>query len=193
MSLPQPPKPAKPVIGFFLKDKGLIGLVVSAIMEKMGPIDMVSSWLPFNFTTYYEPEMGAPLFRRMLTFKRLIKQSSLAEVKRMTNSLEQIYSKNGKRMINIDPGYMLSERFVLATGKNFTHRIYIGSGFYADLTLIYQKGAFQKLPWTYPDYTEKKMISFLEKVRNKYKVDIKRTAATFSDVIPDRIIDKDAL
>lgn len=193
MSLPQPPKPAKPVIGFFLKDKTLIGPVVSDIVEKMGPIDMASSWLPFNFTRYYEPEMGAPLFRRMFTFKRLIKQSALAKIKQLTNTLEQAYSKNGRRMVNIDPGYMLSERFVLATGKNFTHRIYIGSGIYADLTLIYQKGAFQKLPWTYPDYAEKNMIDFLEKVRNKYKTDIKQGAIAFSDLTPDRMIDKDGL
>ena len=66
---------------------------------------------------------------------------------------------------------MLRERFVLASGKNFSHRIYIGGGIYADLTLIYQKGSFQKLPWTYPDYSDDGMLKFLEQVRNKYILD----------------------
>ena len=73
----------------------------------------------------------------------------------------------------VNPGYLLSERFVLATGKNFTHRIYIGQGIYADLTLIYQRGAFEKLPWTYPDYADEPVLAFLEKVRIKYALDIK--------------------
>jgi hypothetical protein len=117
--------------------------------------------------------MNAPLFRRMLTFKELIKQSSLADIKNLTNEIESDYSREGKRLVNIDPGYMLKERFVLATGKNFAHRIYIGKKIYADLTLIYTKGDFKKLPWTYPDYTDKNMLSFLIQVRNKYVADLK--------------------
>jgi hypothetical protein len=76
--------------------------------------------------------------------------------------------------VNIDPGYLLPERLVLATGKNFTHRIYIGQGIYADLTLIFQKGAFRTLPWTYPDYADRCLIDFLTLVRNKYMLDLKQ-------------------
>jgi hypothetical protein len=96
----------------------------------------------------------------------------LVAIKTATNQIEQHYSQTGKRRINIDPGYMLAERFVLASGKNFNHRIYIGDGIYADLTLIYQKGGFQQLPWTYPDYADKPMISFLKRVRSKYLLDL---------------------
>jgi hypothetical protein len=77
-------------------------------------------------------------------------------------------------MVNIDPGYMVLPRFVLASGKNFAHRIYIGKGVYADLTLIFVKGKFQTLPWTYPDYAEENMLAFLTQVRNKYVFDYKR-------------------
>lgn len=172
MSIPQSPKPAKLVVGLFMKEKSLIVPVVTELVEKIGSIDTVSPWLPFNYTSYYEPEMGSPLFRRVLAFNSLVKQSSLPEIKIITNKIEKKYSKNGKRLVNIDPGYMLHERFVLATGKNYTHRIYIGKGIFADLTLIYQKGSFRKLSWTYPDYTEKNMLTFLEMVRNKYAVDL---------------------
>lgn len=174
MSQPQTPKPAKLVIGLFMKEKSISAPVAEELAEKFGPVDMISSWFSFDYTTYYKPEMGAPLFRRMLVFKRLIKQSSLPEIKIITNDLERKYLKNDKRMVNIDPGYMLQERFVLATGKNYTHRIYIGMGIYADLTLIYTKGAFQKLPWTYPDYADKKMLAYLELVRSKYVADLRK-------------------
>jgi hypothetical protein len=174
MSQSQTPKPAKLVISFFLKEKDLVVPVVKALVDKFGPVDIVSPWFPFNFTTYYEAEMGAPLFRRMLAFETMIKQSALSDIKLTTNDLELEYSKNSKRMINLDPGYMLRERFVLATGKNYSHRIYIGKRIYADLTLIYIKGRFRKLPWTYPDYAEQNMLTYLERVRNKYVIDLKQ-------------------
>jgi hypothetical protein len=117
--------------------------------------------------------MGEPLFRRVMAFGGLINQGALASIKRTTNAIEDTYAIEGKRRVNIDPGYMLAERFVLATGKNFTHRIYIGGGIYADLTLMYQKGAFRALPWTYPDYAGEKMQDFLTLVRDRYLRDMK--------------------
>ena len=172
MSLPQPPKPAKLVIGFFLKEKRLGIRVVKMLTDKYGAVDMASPWLPFNFTTYYNDEMGTPLFRRLVAFKHLIHQDSLADIKLFTNNLENEHSIDGKRVVNIDPGYLLHERFVLATGKNFSHRIHIGKGIYADLTLIYTKGGFEPLRWTYPDYASENIMTFLKQVRKKYMVDL---------------------
>ena len=174
MSLPQPPTPAKLIVGFFVKERNLAADIAQDLKERLGPVEMVSPWLNFDFTTYYEKEMGAPLSRRLVVFKTLVEQTELAAIKRMTNALEQTYKRQGQRRINIDPGYLLPERFVLATGKNFTHRIYIGQGIYADLTLIYQKGAFRTLPWTYPDYADKQLIDFLTLVRKKYMLDLKQ-------------------
>jgi len=175
MSLPQAPKPAKLVIGLIMKDRTLFEPLAAELSSVFGPLDIVSSWMPFDYTSYYEPEMGAPLFRRMLTYKNLIAQSELPAIKLTTNRLEESHSHGGRRRVNIDPGYLLYERFVLASGKNFTHRIYVGSGIYADLTLIYQRGAFEKLPWTYPDYADHPMLAYLTQVRNKYAVDLKGT------------------
>lgn len=175
MSQPQRPEPAKLVIGVFLKDKSLIARVAKDLSEAFGPMDMISHWFSFDFTTYYEREMGAPLFRRMFVFESLIEQHALPEIKIFTNQLELTYSKNNKRTVNVDPGYMLRERFVLASGKNFSHRIYIGKRIYADLTLIYTKGRFRTLPWTYPDYRDEDMLAYLEKIRGKYVADIKNT------------------
>jgi hypothetical protein len=174
MSVPQEPKNAKLVVGFFMKDKKLLKPFAEKLYQALGPMDMVSAWIPFDFTSYYETEMGAPLFRRLLTFEKLVLQDQLAHVKLYTNKLEMQYMESGKRQINADPGILSHERFVLATGKNFTHRIYLKNGIFADLTLIFTQGRFQELPWTYPDYKDKNILSFLEKVRSKYLIDLKR-------------------
>ena len=91
----------------------------------------------------------------------------------MTNALETEFSVDQKRRVNIDPGYLVLERFVLATGKNFAHRIYLGRSIYADLTLVYRRGGFQTLPWTYPDYAAETMLKFLDQVRQKYVLEMK--------------------
>jgi hypothetical protein len=173
MSMPQRPEPAKRVVGVFLKDRGLFPEIAGELAAAFGALDLVSPWMAFDYTSYYEREMGAPLWRRMLVFQPLIEQDQLVEMKRATNAMEQTRTVAGRRQVNIDPGYLLLERFVLATGKNFSHRIYLGRGIYADLTLIYRQGAFRALPWTYPDYGGQALGRFLQAVRRKYAADIK--------------------
>ena len=172
MSQPQAPEPAKLVIGLLMQRQRLIEPVAGDLGIKFGPIDAVSPWFLFDYTDYYEPEMGKSLFRRLLVFKELIHQDDLADIKVFTNSIEKKYTRSGKRSVNIDPGYLLRERFVLATGKNYTHRIYIGQKIFADLTLIYRGGAFQRLEWTYPDYGDDTLRRYLERVRKKYVIDL---------------------
>ena len=174
MSLPQEPKPAKLVVGLLMKDRALFEPLAAKITSIYGSPDMISTWMPFGYTTYYESELGSPLYRRLLTFETLINQLDLADIKLATNRIEQSYLRHRKRRVNIDPGYLLYERFVLASGKNFSHRIYIGRCIYADLTLIYRNGTYESLPWTYPDYADQPIRRFLEQVRNKYAVDLKR-------------------
>ena len=88
MSVPLEPKPAKLVIGLFMKDRMLFKPLAVELTAAFGSIDMVSSWITFDHTTYYVPEMGTPLFRRLLTFKTLINQAELASIKMTTNRLE---------------------------------------------------------------------------------------------------------
>jgi len=174
VSVPASPRPAKLLVGFFLTDQQIAGTLMERLEAHFGPVDLVSRWLPFDYTDYYTREMGTPLYRRMVAFKRLVDQEALPDIKLLTNALETEFTrKGGARVVNIDPGYLLLERLVLATGKNFSHRIYLRRGIYADLTLMYRKGQFQSLPWTYPDYKDEHLQDFLLKVRNKYALDLK--------------------
>jgi hypothetical protein len=173
MSIPGLPDPARLVIGIFTGRRDLLVPVAVDLMDRFGTVNLVSRWFDFDYTRYYDAEFGSSLSRRMFSFQKMIRQDELAGIKRITNDIELKYSHQGKREVNIDPGYLLRERLVLATGKNFAHRIYIGDGIYADLTLLYYDKAFQKLPWTYPDYADSTMQSFLIQVRNRYVFDLK--------------------
>jgi len=172
MSQPQPPRPAKLVIGVLTGDPALFPGVAAELEAAFGSIDIVSPWLPFGYTRYYEREMGATLQRRVLAFTPLIEQDRLPAVKSATNALERGRMAKGRRRVNIDPGYLLLERFVLASGKNHAHRIYLGHGIYADLTLVFQRGDFRPLPWTYPDYADNPLRRFLCAVRQKYDLEL---------------------
>jgi len=173
MSVPAPPRPAKLMVGFFLVRQALAEAVIARLEDLYGPVDLVSPWLAFDYTDYYAQEMGQPLYRRLVAFKDLVDQERLPDIKHQTNDLETAFTCDGRRSVNIDPGYLLLERLVLATGKNFSHRIYLRRGIYADLTLIYRKGRFESLPWTYPDYADRRLQDFLFKVRRKYALDLK--------------------
>ncbi len=173
MSQPEAAQPAKLVIGIFSAQTALIAEAAHDLAGCFGAIDVVSSWFDFDFTDYYDLEMGRPLRRRLLVFRQPVAQTSLADIKCRTNALERHFCREGRRRVNIDPGYLLKERFVLATGKNYTHRIYLGRGIYADLTLIYQEGGYRPLPWTYPDYADAAMRDFLLLVRRRFDAELK--------------------
>ncbi len=135
-----------------------------------GPMESMGVPLPFTATTYYQAEFGAPLERRLLGVAQVVPQDRLREIKLWAHELEQRHVRDGKRLFNLDPGLLTQERFVLATGKNFTHRIYLGQGVFADLTLIFQGGQWRSLPWTFRDYADPALQAQLTALRHAYRV-----------------------
>jgi len=95
MSIAREPKPAKLVISMFMQDKERFQEVTRSLSESLGLVDMVSPWLPFKKTDYYTAEMGAPLFRRLMAYSELMEQEGLADVKLVTNELEEKFAKRG--------------------------------------------------------------------------------------------------
>jgi hypothetical protein len=171
MSTLHRPEPVKLIIGVFTPHRERFGPVAGALADAYGVTDMISPWIPFDQTTYYADEMGGPLYRRLMAFAEPMDPGRLPSVKHFCHDLEQAGLDGHRRRVNIDPGYLCRSRVVLATGKDFTHRIYIGASVYADLTLVFQGGRFTALPWTYPDYRTPPLLRFLEKARIKYITD----------------------
>ncbi len=174
MSRANKPEHVKLLTSLFSPEKDLIEPVIQQLEAIGGKVDWVSPPLFFDRTRYYEKEMGWPLFRRFITFENLIDPEQLVEIKLRTYAIEQNRLAEGKRRINIDPGYISPERLILATGKNFTHRVYLSKGIYADLTLIFQKGSFKPLEWTYPDYAAPDLINIFHGIRTRYMQQLRK-------------------
>jgi len=173
MSSPSESEPVKLIASLFSPEKELVELVVDELSGLFGPVDWVSRECFFDRTRYYEREMGWPLHRRFVSFERLVRPEDIVDIKHRTNEFEKKYLKGETRRINIDPGYISAERLVLATGKNYVHRIYLSRGIYADLTLVFHKGYFEPLPWTYRDYREPWIREAFRKVRGTYMLERK--------------------
>jgi hypothetical protein len=168
VSTPKEAKKVKLISSLFSPEEELVDKVIGQMEGRFGPVDWVSEKLFFNRTRYYAREMGWPLYRRFISFSKLIPPDSIVDIKLTTNRIEDEHLTDKRRRINIDPGYIALERLVLATGKNYTHRIYLRKGLYADLTLIFQAGTFRPLPWTYPDYADEKLIGRFNMLRSRY-------------------------
>lgn len=142
--------------------------LIKIISKEFGAVDTKSEPEPFDYTDYYTPEMGESLERQWLSFEKLISPGELSRIKNDTIKIENsLKRKDGTRIVNLDPGYITLHNLVLASTKNYSHRIYLDNGIYGELTLIYSNKEFHPLDWTYPDYKENKR--FFEEVRAKLK------------------------
>jgi Domain of unknown function (DUF4416) len=169
MSVPHEADDVKLLFSLFSSDKPLIDVLIDRLAGIFGQTDRISPWLLFDRTRYYEKEMGWPLHRRFVSFIRLIRPEEIVDIKLKAVEMEREYLREGNRLINIDPGYISLERLILATGKNYTHRVYMSRGIYADLTLIFNKGSFRPLEWTYMDYSDPETIAYFNDERERYK------------------------
>ena len=169
MSSPSSPDKALLVIGILMQDRALFKETLSELEKLCGEFLFISRWYNFDQTKYYEEEMGNSLSRRFIAFKDLIHQDELKDLKLASYKIEELFSINEKRQVNVDPGYLTLDKLVLSTGKNFSHRIYLGDGIFADLTFVYKGNRFVFFDWTYPDYMDDTIVSFFLKLRHYLK------------------------
>jgi len=168
--------PVKLFIGVLVSDRKFIPNVEERLTPLFGPVDHRSEVIPFDFTDYYEKEMGDILDRVFFSFERLIEADRLPEIKRQTNELEDELAEllrtpntTIKRPVNLDPGYVEQAKVVLASTKNFYHRIYIGRGIFAEVTMHFKNNTYQFFPWTYPDYQSRDYQEFFLRTRQIFR------------------------
>jgi hypothetical protein len=170
----KPPQPVKLIVAMLSRENSLFAAAQQCMEQLWGAIDIESTVLPFNYTNYYEKQMGPELLRKFVSFNELIEPDKLAGIKHQSNDLEAQLAVipagealQVARPINLDPGYVEPSKLVLATTKNYAHRIYIGNSMYAEATLHYHKGKWQSWPFTYPDYAGGDYHEFLNYTRQK--------------------------
>jgi hypothetical protein len=166
------PLPVKLFVGVLTSVPSLLPEIEERLSAIFGIIDAVSDVFPFDQTHYYEEEMGAPIKRRFFSFAALIDPSEIAAIKVKTNGLESEIASaypGKQRPVNLDPGYLEQSKIVLASTKNFFHRILLSGGIYAEVTLHYQDGEWKCFPWTFPDYKSAAYRDFFSSLRGIYR------------------------
>jgi hypothetical protein len=143
-------------------------MALDICQEQFGEIDAQTPAFEFQHTSYYEQEMGSDLQKRFCSFHELCRPSALVDRKLFTLDLERELSVEGRRKVNLDPAYMGLAKLVVASSKNFSHRIHLGKGVYGDLQLRYKDNRFVGHEWTYPDYEMPLVTDVFGQVREIY-------------------------
>jgi hypothetical protein len=165
--------PVKLISGIISKKEDTLKKAKAILERKFGKIDFQSQTLPFNHTDYYEKEFGKNLKREFVSFKKLVAPADLAKIKIITNKIERSLSEGLNRTVNIDPGYLNLSKLILASTKDYKHRIYLNKGVFLEVTLFYQDKTFRAWDWTYPDYKTNDYIAIFNRIREIYAQQIK--------------------
>ena len=156
MGKPTPPSPTLLLLAAFSRYEAALAWARDRASAAWGPVALESHPFAFDQTDYYQPTMGPGLQKVFFTFARPFDPGNMAEVKLQTTQWEQLYARQAShpepRPLNLDPGYLTLGKLVLASTKDFTHRIYLARGIYAEVTLYYRHGRWEPHPWTFADY-----------------------------------------
>ena len=165
--------PAFLFFGVFSGYKALLSRVRDQIVARYGPLHLrgESAIFPFPETRTYGRTMGQNLLRQFFVLATPWPQDGLAPVKREAILLEERIQSKGtfpvERPVNIDPGLINDCRIVLASTKDYAHRIYRCDGIWEEVTLYFEGGEYRPLPWTYPDFRSKEYHAFFAPLRQE--------------------------
>jgi hypothetical protein len=175
---PVEPTPVKLICGILFSDESLLARALDRLTDIFGRIDFRSPLFPFTITDYYVEEMGAPIWRLFCSFDPLIHPGELARIKIACNALEEELAVDGRRKVNLDPGYMDYDKLVLASAKYNAHKIYLAAGIYADPTLHFEKGKYLPAPWAFPDFKSGLYTEAFLHIRARYKGQLRKRTAS---------------
>jgi len=82
------PPAVKLICGILSCRVELLDAAGEALAAALGPVDLTSDTMDFDFTHYYDRQMGSPLYRRFAGFAGPFAADTLADVKCRTNAIE---------------------------------------------------------------------------------------------------------
>jgi hypothetical protein len=174
MGQPTPHSPVLLLLAAFSRDEAALDWAREKASGAWGPISLESPRFEFAETNYYDRTMGSGLKKVFFAFQPPWDPEGLVEIKLETNRWEEEYAaasinRTGatevERPLNLDPGYLTLGKLVLASTKDFAHRIYLFRGIYAEVTLQFKHGRWQHHEYTFPDYRRADYQAFFTECR----------------------------
>ncbi len=168
------PEQVKLIVGMLSVSREVLADATERLQRDFGPVDIAGEVMDFDFTHYYDEEMGTGLLRQFVALKKLIDPDQIVAIKRATNDIENGFAEGPNRKVNLDPGYITESKLVLASTKDFAHRIYLRDGIYAEVTLMYVHSRWVSQPYTFPDYASGRYDEFMTQARDALRAQLGR-------------------
>ena len=179
------PARVTPLVAMLAGNVAHFQIAKKPLEELLGPVELESPVYPFEKTDYYTSSMGQNLRRQFFSFQTLADPAALAAWKLATNALEEKLKRilaahaeeSGEtvaRPINLDAGYITGAKLVLASTKDFAHRLYLRDGIFAEITMSFRGGRWVSHAFTFPDFKSGVYDPFLKKVRDRHLRKIKQ-------------------
>ncbi len=174
-------EPVQLFVGAMWTEGAAVENVLGELVNTFGEMRLQHGPVSFDFSEYYRGEMGSDLVKNYYLFDKPIDRGRLPEIKLFSNEIESKTARNGKRTVNLDPGYLARDKLVLASTKDFFHRLYLGSSIFGEVTLHYRHGRFRHFSWTYADYRTTEFLAFLERGRARFVGELRKKAGEALD------------
>lgn len=133
----------------------------------------------------YHEEMGQQLSRRFFSFEKMVDRESLPDIKATCHKIERQLGDQVDdytfRTVNVDPGILTPTNLIMSSHREQGHRVYLGKGVFAEVTLIWARGRFTQLPWTNADFCDEEAIRLFTDCRQTFPL-----MAESHDLVPDR-------
>lgn len=173
MAQPESPMPVKYLVAVLFRTAEHLALARSELVARWGDIDYEGADHEFDVTDYYAPELGAPLYRRIVSFASLYPPTLIVDMKLECNAIEDALALDGRRTVNLDAGYLDHNKYLLASAKEAGQKVYLDKGIYADLSGRYKAGKYQPFEWSFPDFRDGRYDRELVAIRQRYMRQLK--------------------
>lgn len=162
------PEKIKFFVAVLYKEDRFLPDALQRLQLRWGTIDYKSPAAHFDVTDYYQPEMGTPLYRMIITFEPIMSPTVMVDMKLHCNEVENACRAGGKRVVNLDCGYLDHHKIVLASAKEAGQKVYLDKGIWADLAARYKKKRFEPFEWSFPDFKDARYNQIFCEIRARY-------------------------